>query len=82
MNECIHGNLHTYQIKYNTDSQVHKTNNARRATNELMNQGVNTDSIQCYNTHQESILLDPVTKIISTTIIRNLSRQLKPNQRS
>ena len=40
-----------------------------RATNELMNQGVNTYSIQYYNIHQESILLDPVTKIISMIII-------------
>ena len=38
------------------------TNNARKATNELINQGVNTNGVQCYNTHQESILLDMVTE--------------------
>ena len=46
MNEWIHDNLHTDQIKCVTNSQVHTTNNARRVTNELMNQGVNTAGIQ------------------------------------
>ena len=41
---------------------MHTTNNARRTMNKLMNQGVKTDSIQCYNTHQESIILDLVTE--------------------
>ena len=62
LNEWICGNLHTDQIKYVTNSQVHTTNNARRATNELMNQGVKIDGIQYYNTHQELILLDLVTE--------------------
>ena len=62
VNKWIHGNLYTDQIKYVTNTQVHTTNNARRATNELINQGVNTDGIQCYNKYQESILLDLVTE--------------------
>ena len=62
MNEWICGNLHTDQIKYITDPQVHTTNNARRATNELMNQRVNIDGVECYNTHQELILSDLVTE--------------------
>ena len=51
MNDWISNNLHTDLIKYITDLQVHTTNNTKRATDELMNQGVNTDSIQYYNTH-------------------------------
>ena len=62
MNEWIRSNLHINLIKYITDSQVHTTNNARRATNELMNQRVKTSSIQYYTTYQESILLDLVTQ--------------------
>ena len=62
MNEQICGNLHTDQIKYITDPQVHTTNNVRKVTNELMNQGVNIDGIQYYNTHQELILSDLVTE--------------------
>ena len=62
INEWICNNLHTDSIKYITDPQVHTTNNTRRATNELMNQGVKTDGIQCYNTYQESIILDLVTE--------------------
>ena len=62
MNEWIRSNLHTDLIKYITDSQVYATNDARRATNELMNQGVKTDGIQYYNIHQEPILLDLVTE--------------------
>ena len=60
MHEC--GNLHTDQINYITDPKVHTTNNARRVMNELMHQGVNTDSVKCYNTHQELILSDLVTE--------------------
>ena len=61
MIDWIHSNLHTNLIKYITDPQIHTTNNARRTTNELMNQGVNTEGVQCYSTHQESILSDLVT---------------------
>ena len=46
MNDWICSNLHKNLIKYITRSQVHTTNNARRATNELMNQGVKTEDIQ------------------------------------
>ena len=46
MNEYIHSNLQIGLIKYITDSQVHTTNNTRKTTNELMNQGVKTDGIQ------------------------------------
>ena len=52
MNDWVSNNLHTGLIEYVTDSQVHTTNNARRATDKMMNQGVKIDSIQCYNTHQ------------------------------
>ena len=52
--------LRTDQTKYVTNSQVDRTNNARRATNEWINLGVNTDSVQYYNTYQELILLDLV----------------------
>ena len=62
MNEWIGSNIHIDLVKYITYSQMHTTNNARRTTNELMNQGVKIDSIQCYNTHQESIILDLVTE--------------------
>ena len=62
MSDWIRSNLHTDQTKYITNSQVDTTNNARRATNELTKQGVNTDYVQCYNTNQESILLDMVTE--------------------
>ena len=41
---------------------MHTTNGDRRATNELMIQGVKTDGIQYYTTYQESILLDLVTE--------------------
>ena len=60
MNDWISNNLHTNLIKYIIDSQMHTTNNTGRAINELMNQGVKIGSIQCYNTYQESILLDLV----------------------
>ena len=40
MIEWININLHTDLIKYITDSQEHTTNNARKAKNELINQGV------------------------------------------
>ena len=46
INDWIHSNLHTDLIKYITNSQMHTTNNTKRATNELMNQGVKTDGIQ------------------------------------
>ena len=62
MHEWIHGNLHIDQINYITDPQVHTTNNTRRTTYELMNQGVNIDNIQWYSTDQESILSDLVTE--------------------
>ena len=52
INEWICSNLNTDVLKFITDSQVHTTNNNRRVTNELMNQGVKIDGIQCYNTHQ------------------------------
>ena len=45
MNDWISNNLHTDLIKYIADSQMHATNNARKTTNKLMNQGVKTDSI-------------------------------------
>ena len=54
--ELIRGNLHTDQINYTTDSQVHTTTNARIATTELMNRGMYTRGVQCYSSHQESIL--------------------------
>ena len=53
MKDQISNNIHTDLTKYITDSQVHSTNDVRRAMNELMNQGVKIDSIQCYNTHQD-----------------------------
>ena len=61
MNEWIYNNLHTDLIKYITDSQMYTTNNTRQTTNELTNKGLKTDSVQYYNTHQGSILLDLVT---------------------
>ena len=64
MNDWISNNLHTDLINHITDSQIHTNNDTRITTNELMNQGVKTDSIQCYNTHQESILFDLVTESI------------------
>ena len=56
MIEWINSNIYTDLIKYITDQQGHTTNNTRRAKNELINQGVRTDGVQYYNTHQESIL--------------------------
>ena len=41
MNKWIRGDLHTDQIKYITEPQVHTINNGRRTTNDLMNHGVN-----------------------------------------
>ena len=38
------------------------TNNIRRAVNELINQGLNIDGVQCYNTHRKLILSDLVTE--------------------
>ena len=60
--EWIRGNQRTDQIDYTTDSQVHTTINARIATNELMHQGVYTKGVQCYSSHQESILSNIVTE--------------------
>ena len=62
MNKWICSNLHTDLVKYITDSQVHTTNDTRRATNEMMQHGVKTDGVQYYNTHQESIILNLVTE--------------------
>ena len=55
MDKWIHNNLHIDLFKYVTDSQMHITNNTRRAKNEFINQGVKIDGVQYYNTHQESI---------------------------
>ena len=41
----ININLHTDLIKYITDPQEHTTKNTRKAKNELINQGVKTDSV-------------------------------------
>ena len=46
MSKWRQSSLHTDKIKYITDPQVHTTNNARRATHELMNQGVKIEGIQ------------------------------------
>ena len=76
MVELININLHTDLIKYITDSQVHTSNNTRRAKNELINQGVTTDGVQYYNTHQESILLNI---IIESDIYNNYNYVLCVN---
>ena len=73
MSKWIRSNLHKDQTKYVTNSQVDTTNNVRRATDALINQGVNTDNVQCYNTHQESILSDV---IIESDIYDNYSHTL------
>ena len=62
MSKWIHSNLHTEHIDYVTNSQVDTTNNTRKTMNELINQGVNIDGVQCYNTHQESVLSDLLTE--------------------
>ena len=62
MSKWICSNPYTDLIKYITDSQVHTTNNTRKIKNELIKQGVKTDGVQHYNTHQESILSDIVTE--------------------
>ena len=62
MNEWICSNLHADIITYVTDSQVHTTNNTRKATNELMNQAMKIDGIQYYNKYQESMLLNLFTE--------------------
>ena len=51
MIKWTNSNLHTDLIKYIADPQDHTTNNTRRAKNELINQGVKTDSVQYYNTY-------------------------------
>ena len=62
ISKWIRSNLHTNRIKCVTNSQIDTTKNAKRTTNELINQGVNKDGVQCYNTHQELILLDLITE--------------------
>ena len=62
MVDWIHSNLHTDLIKYITDSQMDTTNNVMQVTNELTKQEVKQDNIQCYNIHQESIVLDLFTE--------------------
>ena len=47
--------------KYITDHQEHTINNTRKVKNEVINQGVKTDLVQYYNTHQESIRSNIVT---------------------
>ena len=70
----INSNLYTNPIKCNTDPQEYPTNDTtndtRRAKNELINQGVKVDSVQYYNTHQESILSNV---IIESDIYNNYS---------
>ena len=41
---------------------MHTTNNTIQASNKLMKQEVKPDGIQCYNIHQESVLLDLITE--------------------
>ena len=74
-----------------TDSQVHTSidNNILQVMNELKKQQVKLDSIQCYNIHHESILLDLFTEIdiydnysLHHTLTGRLKRHLKPIQRS
>ena len=60
--DWIRSNVHTEVIKYITDSQLHTTINTRRATDELMKQGVKTDGIQYYNIHQGLFISDLVTE--------------------
>ena len=62
MSEWIKINLHTDLIKFITDPQKHTTNDTRRAKNELINEGVKTDGVQYYNTHQESIISNIITE--------------------
>ena len=62
MIECICIILHTDSIKYITDTQEHTTIDIRRGKNKLINQGVKTDSVHYYNTHQELILSNIVTE--------------------
>ena len=50
--DWINNNLYTDLIKYIADPQEHTTNNAQKAKNELINQGVNIAGVQYYNTHQ------------------------------
>ena len=58
----IYSNLHIDLIKYMTDSQVYTSKNLLQVMNELMKQEVKSDSIQYYNIHQDSILLNTVTE--------------------
>ena len=45
MVDWTHSNLHTDLIKYITNPQEHTTNNAQKAKNELINQGVRTTDV-------------------------------------
>ena len=58
----INYDIHTDVIKYITNPKEHTISNAQKGKNELINQGVNAASVQYYNTHQESILLNIVTE--------------------
>ena len=58
----MNSNIHIDLIRYVTDPQDPATTNTRRAKNELIYQGVKTEGVQYYNTHQESILLNIVTE--------------------
>ena len=53
MVDWIHGNRHVDLIKYMTDSQIYTSNEVIQVMNELMKQEVKSDSIQCYNIHQD-----------------------------
>ena len=89
MSKQIHSNLHTDLIKYITDSQVYTTNKTRKRKNKLIKQGVKTESVQYYNTHQESILSNIVTKSdiyvnysYTSYVNWEIENHLKPIQRS
>ena len=62
MKEWIHDNLCIDQINYTNNSQVYTTTDARITTNELIDKGVYTRDVQCYSSHQESILSNVVTE--------------------
>ena len=77
---ALHGNLHTYQIKYNTDSQVYKANNARKS-NKWVDEP-RSKYIQ-YSILQHTSRIDSIGSSYKNNIydnyIRNWSRQLKPS---
>ena len=60
--ECLNSNIYTYLIKDITDPQEHTTNDTRRVKSELINKRDETDNVQYYNKHQESIILNIVTE--------------------